>query len=70
MRTVDGADQVRQNCSLQDTLCPYPVESYTHRLAWMDTRITESFSVIVNTVLGVRQRLVEQGIKATFNRKQ
>jgi hypothetical protein len=38
--------------------------------AWTDTQIAESFSVSVNTVLGVRQRLVEQGLEAALNRKQ
>jgi transposase len=37
--------------------------------AWTDTKIAESFSVSVNTVLGVRQRLVEQGLEAALNRK-
>ena len=38
--------------------------------AWTDARIAESFSVSVNTVLGVRQRLVEQGLEAALNRKK
>ena len=38
--------------------------------AWTDERIAESFSVSVNTVLGVRQRLVEQGLDAALNRKK
>jgi transposase len=38
--------------------------------AWTDERIAESFSVSVNTVLGVRQRLVEQGLEAALNRKK
>jgi transposase len=38
--------------------------------AWTDVKIAESFSVSVNTVLGVRQRLVEQGLEAALNRKQ
>lgn len=37
--------------------------------AWTDTKIAESFSVSVNTVLGVRQRLVAQGLEAALNRK-
>jgi hypothetical protein len=37
--------------------------------AWTDTRIAESFSVRTNTVLGVRQRLVEHGLEAALNRK-
>jgi transposase len=37
--------------------------------AWMDERIAESFSVSINTVQGVRQRLVEQGLEAALNRK-
>jgi transposase len=38
--------------------------------AWTDAKIAESFSVSVNTVLGVRQRLVEQGLEAALNRKK
>lgn len=38
--------------------------------AWTDERIAESFSVSVNTVLGVRQRLVDQGLEAALNRKK
>jgi hypothetical protein len=37
--------------------------------AWTDAKIAESFSVSVNTVLNVRQRLVEQGLEAALNRK-
>src|SRR5215467_7137438 len=37
--------------------------------AWTDTKIAESFAVSVNTVLGVRQRWVEQGLEAALNRK-
>jgi transposase len=37
--------------------------------AWADERIAESFAVSVNTVHGVRQRLVEQGLEAALNRK-
>ena len=37
--------------------------------SWTDERIAESFSVSVNTVIGVRQRLVEQGLEAALNRK-
>lgn len=37
--------------------------------AWTDEKIVESCAVSLNTVLGVRQRLVEQGIEAAFNRK-
>ena len=36
---------------------------------WTDARIAESFSGSVNTVLGVRQRLVAQGRAAALNRK-
>ena len=36
--------------------------------AWTDTKIAESCSVSVNTVLGVRQRCVEQGLEAALNR--
>jgi transposase len=38
--------------------------------AWPDERIAESVAVSVNTVHGVRQRLVEQGLEAALNRKQ
>jgi hypothetical protein len=38
--------------------------------AWTDARIAESFSVSVNTGLGVRQRLVEQGLEAALNRQR
>jgi transposase len=38
--------------------------------AWTDAKIAESFAVSVHTVLGVRQRLVEQGLEAALNRKQ
>jgi hypothetical protein len=38
--------------------------------AWTDAKIAESFSISVNTVLGVRQRLVEQGLEAALNRKK
>jgi transposase len=38
--------------------------------AWTDEHIAESFSVSVNTVQGVRQRLVEQGLEAALNRKK
>jgi len=37
--------------------------------AWTDAKIAESFAVSVNTVLGVRQRLVEHGLEAALNRK-
>jgi transposase len=37
--------------------------------AWTDARIAESFAVSVNTVLGIRQRFVEQGLEAALNRK-
>ena len=37
--------------------------------AWTDAKIAESFAVSVNTVLGVRQRLVDQGLEAARNRK-
>jgi transposase len=42
----------------------------TNGPAWTDERIAESFSVSLNTVQGVRQRLVEQGLEAALNRKQ
>jgi hypothetical protein len=38
--------------------------------AWTDTRIAESFAVRGNTVLGVRQHWVEQGLEAALNRKK
>jgi hypothetical protein len=38
--------------------------------AWTDARIAESFSVSVNTVLGVRHRLVAHGLEAALNRTQ
>lgn len=37
--------------------------------AWTEARIAERFAVSVNTVLGVRPRLVEQGLEAALNRK-
>jgi len=37
---------------------------------WTDARIAEAFSVITNTVAGVRQRMVEQGLEAALNRKK
>jgi transposase len=46
------------------------LQADVHGPAWTDTQIAESFSVSVNTVLGVRQRLVEQGLEAALNRKQ
>ena len=38
--------------------------------AWTDAQIAESFSSSVTTVLGVRQRLVAQGLEAALHRKQ
>jgi transposase len=38
--------------------------------AWTDEKIAESCAVSLNTVLGVRQRLVEQGLEAALNRKK
>jgi transposase len=38
--------------------------------AWTDEQIAESFSVSVNTVRGVRQRFVEQGLEAALHRKK
>jgi hypothetical protein len=46
------------------------LQADVHGPAWTDTQIAESFSVSVNTVLGVRQRLVEQGLAAALNRKK
>ena len=37
---------------------------------WTDARIAEAFSTHVNTVGGVRQRFVEQGLEAALNRKK
>jgi hypothetical protein len=45
------------------------LQADTNGPAWTDTKIAESLSVSVNTVLGVRQRLVEQGLEAALNRK-
>ena len=38
--------------------------------AWTDEPIAESFSVSINTVQGVRQRLVEQGLETALTRKK
>ena len=38
--------------------------------AWTDARIAARFAVSVTTVLGVRPRLVEQGLEAARNRQQ
>jgi transposase len=38
--------------------------------AWKDEQIADSFSVHVNTVIGVRQRFVERGLEAALNRKK
>jgi hypothetical protein len=38
--------------------------------AWTDEQIAASFSVSVNTVRGVRQRLVAQGLEAALHRKK
>jgi transposase len=38
--------------------------------AWKDETIAEAFSAHVNTVAGVRQRFVEQGLEAALNRKK
>src|SRR5262249_39324967 len=40
-----------------------------HGPAWTDAKSAESFAVRVNTVLGVRQRLVEQGLEAALTRQ-
>lgn len=37
---------------------------------WTDAQIAETFSVHKNTVSGVRQRLVEEGIESALNRKK
>lgn len=36
---------------------------------WTDSRIAEAFSMHLNTVAGIRKRLVEQGLDAALNRK-
>jgi hypothetical protein len=46
------------------------LQADAHGPAWTDTKIAESFSVSVKTVLGVRQRLVAQGLEAVINRKK
>jgi hypothetical protein len=38
--------------------------------AWTDEHIAESFSVSINTVQGVRPRVVEQGREAALHRKK
>ena len=38
--------------------------------AWTDAQIAERFAVSVHTGLGVRQRLVEQGLEAALTRKK
>jgi hypothetical protein len=38
--------------------------------AWTDPKIAESVSVSANTVLGVRQRWVEQGLEAALSRQK
>jgi transposase len=37
---------------------------------WRDTQISEALSVHPNTVAGVRERFVEQGLEAALNRKK
>lgn len=37
---------------------------------WTDARIAEAFACHVNTVVGVRKRLVEQGFEAALGRKR
>jgi hypothetical protein len=39
-------------------------------LGWPDTQICQALSVHPNTVAGIRQRLVEQGLEAALNRKK
>lgn len=36
---------------------------------WTDPRIADAFSMHLNTVAGIRKRLVEQGLDAALNRK-
>ena len=38
--------------------------------AWPDTQISEALSVHPNTVAGIRERFVEQGLAAALNRKK
>jgi len=38
--------------------------------AWRDTQISEALSVHANTVAGIRERFVEQGLEAALNRKK
>ncbi len=40
------------------------------RPGWRDTQISEALSVHPNTVAGIRERLVEQGLEAALNRKK
>ena len=37
--------------------------------AWTDEKIADAFSCRVNTVAGIRQRLVEHGLEQTLNGK-
>lgn len=38
--------------------------------AWIDQRIAETFGVHLNTVVGIRQRFVEEGLASALNRKK
>jgi transposase len=38
--------------------------------AWMDKQISEAFGIHINTIHGIRRRLVEQGLKAALERKK
>jgi transposase len=38
--------------------------------AWTDTQIAEALELHPNTVAGIRQRFVEQGLEAALNRKK
>lgn len=41
-----------------------------HGPAWTDERVAEAFEVHPNTVRGIRQRFVEEGLQAALNRKK
>ena len=38
--------------------------------AWPDTKVSEALTVHPNTIAGIRQRFVEQGLEAALNRKK
>jgi hypothetical protein len=37
---------------------------------WPDTQISQALSIHTNTVAGIRERFVEQGLEAALNRKR